>query len=686
MPDLLIELLSEEIPARLQQKASLDLEKLFTNGISELGLTYESSAAFSTPRRLTLALENVASTSLSRVEEKKGPRKGAPDKAIEGFLKNTGLELSQLEVRQEKKGEFYFANIRTEGRKAADISSEVLEKIVRNFPWPKSMRWGQTTLKWVRPLHSIICILYDESGHKIVDMNIEGISSGDKTFGHRFMGNGEFSVSSFEDYASKLKKDFVILDPSDRAEIILQEMKNQAFAQGLEHISDPSLLNEVVGLVEWPVVLMGKLEDEFLSLPREVLQTSMREHQKFFSIRNPKNDKVVKFVTVANRETSDQGSTILSGNQKVLTARLADAKFFWDNDLRIINNSGFDHWLERLKHVTFHNRLGSQFERVERITYLSGAIAEKIGCDPNLAKKAASIAKSDLPSEMVYEFPELQGVMGSYYATEAGFEKQIADACKEHYAPLGPSDDVPNSPTSIVVALADKIDTLTSFWAINEKPTGSKDPFALRRSALGVIRIIIENDLRVSLTDILALGSDGADVEDLKNFIHQRMKVFLRDKDLRYDLIDACLSIEKSDDLALSVKKSFALADFIKASDGTNLIQGFKRANNILLQAEQTDGVEYSYGADLKYAKEDAERNLFSILDNEEVKIRNALEKENFVEAMNSMAKLREPIDSFFETVQINSDVDVIRRNRLNLLSRICKLCLSVADLTKVEE
>jgi len=446
------------------------------------------------------------------------------------------------------------------------------------------------------------------------------------------------------------------------------------------------LLNEVVGLVEWPVVLMGKLEDEFLSLPREVLQTSMREHQKFFSIRNPKNDKVVQFVTVANRETSDQGSTILSGNQKVLTARLADAKFFWDNDLRIVNNSGFDHWLERLKHVTFHNKLGSQFERVERITYLSGAIAEKIGCDPNLAKKAASIAKSDLPSEMVYEFPELQGVMGSYYATEAGFEKQIADACKEHYAPLGPSDDVPNSPTSIVVALADKIDTLTSFWAINEKPTGSKDPFALRRSALGVIRIIIENDLRVSLTDILALGSDGADVEDLKNFIHQRMKVFLRDKDLRYDLIDACLSIEKSDDLALSVKKSFALADFIKASDGTNLIQGFKRANNILLQAEQTDGVEYSYGADLKYAEEDAERNLFSVLDNEEVKIRNALEKENFVEAMNSMAKLREPIDSFFETVQINSDVDVIRRNRLNLLSRICKLCLSVADLTKVEE
>jgi glycyl-tRNA synthetase beta chain len=528
--------------------------------------------------------------------------------------------------------------------------------------------------------------LYDESGHKIVDMDIEGISSGDKTFGHRFMGNGEFSVSSFEDYASKLKKDFVILDPSDRAEIILQEMKNQAFAQGLEHISDPGLLNEIVGLVEWPVVLMGKLEDEFLSLPSEVLQTSMREHQKFFSIRNPKNDKVVQFATVANRETSDQGSTILSGNQKVLTARLADAKFFWDNDLRIVNNSGLDYWLERLKQVTFHNRLGSQFERVERITHLSGAIAKKIGYDSNLAKKAASIAKSDLPSEMVYEFPELQGVMGSYYATEAGFEKQIADACKDHYAPLGPSDDVPNSPISIVVALADKIDTLASFWAINEKPTGSKDPFALRRSALGVIRILIENDLRVSLTDILVLGSDGTDVEDLKNFIHQRMKVFLRDKDLRHDLIDACLSFDESDDLALSVKKSFALADFIKSSDGTNLIQGFKRANNILLQAEQTDGVEYSYGADLKYAEEDAERNLFSVLDNEEVKIRAALEKENFVEAMNSMAKLREPIDSFFETVQINSDVDVIRRNRLNLLSRICKLCLSVADLTKVEE
>ena len=685
MPDLLIELLSEEIPARMQRKASSDLEKLFTEGISELGLTYESSANFSTPRRLTLVLENVSSKSLSRVEEKRGPRKDAPEKAVQGFLKSVGLELSQLEIRQEKKGEFYFASIRTEGKKAADIVSTVLDKTVRNFPWPKSMRWGEGSLKWVRPLHSIICILYDEDGSKVVNIDIEGISSGDKTFGHRFMGNGGFSVNSFDDYASKLKKEFVILDPSERAEIILQEIENQAFAQGLELINDPSLLNEVVGLIEWPVVLMGKLEDRFLSLPPEVLQTSMREHQKFFSILNPKNNKVVQFATVANRETSDNGSTILAGNQKVLSARLADAKFFWDNDLRIINTSGLDLWLEKLKQVTFHNKLGNQFERVARITYLSEAIAKKIGCDPNLAKSAASISKSDLSSEMVYEFPELQGVMGTYYAIEAGFEKNIANACKEHYAPLGPSDEVPNSLVSIVVALADKIDTLTSFWSINEKPTGSKDPFALRRSALGLIRIIIENDIRISLSDILALGNAGADIKDLKYFIHQRMKVFLRDQSLRHDLIDACLSLDEGDDLALSVKKSFALMDFIKTSDGSNLIQGFKRANNILLQAEQNDGVEYSYGADLKYAEEDAERNLFYALDNEEVKIRSALEKEDFVDAMNSMANLRTPIDSFFETVQINSDVDVIRRNRLNLLSRICKLCLSVADLTKVE-
>jgi len=669
----------------MQRKASSDLEKLFTDGISELGLTYESSANFSTPRRLTLVLQNVSNTSLSRVEEKRGPRKDAPEKAIQGFLTNTGLELSQLEVRQEKKGEFYYASIRTEGREAAVIISAVLDKIVRNFPWPKSMRWGESSLKWVRPLHSLICILYDDDGSKVVEMDIEGISSGDKTFGHRFMGNGDFSVNSFEDYASKLKKEFVILDPSERAEIILQEIENQAFAQGLELINDPSLLDEVVGLIEWPVVLMGKLEDQFLSLPPEVLQTSMREHQKFFSVLNPKNKKVVQFATVANRETSDNGSTILAGNQKVLSARLADAKFFWDNDLRIINTNGLDLWLEKLKQVTFHNKLGSQFERVERITNLSGTIAKKIGCDPNLAKSAASISKSDLSSEMVYEFPELQGVMGTYYAIEVGFEENIANACKEHYAPLGPSDEVPNSPTSIVVALADKIDTLTSFWAINEKPTGSKDPFALRRSALGLIRIIIENDIRISLSDILALGNDGADIEDLKYFIHQRMKVFLRDQSLRHDLIDACLSLDKGDDLALSVKKSFALMDFIETSDGSNLIQGFKRANNILLQAEQNDGVEYSYGADPKYAEEEAERNLFYALDNEEVKIRGAVEKENFVEAMNSMANLRMPIDSFFESVQINSDVDIIRRNRLNLLSRICKLCLSVADLTKVE-
>ena len=685
MPDLLIELLSEEIPARMQRKASSDLEKLFTDGISELGLTYESSANFSTPRRLTLVLQNVSSTSLSRVEEKRGPRKDAPEKAIQGFLKNTGLELSQLEVRQEKNGEFYFESIRTEGRKAANIISAVLDKTVRNFPWPKSMRWGENSLKWVRPLHSIICILYDEDGSKVVNIDIEGVSSGDKTFGHRFMGNGDFSVNSFEDYASKLKKEFVILDPSQREEIILQEIENQAFAQGLELINDHSLLNEVVGLIEWPVVLMGKLEDQFLSLPPEVLQTSMREHQKFFSLLNPKNKKVVQFATVANRETSDNGSTILAGNQKVLSARLADAKFFWDNDLRIINTSGLDLWQQKLKRVTFHNKLGNQFERVARITYLSEAIAKKIGCDPNLAKSAASISKSDLSSEMVYEFPELQGVMGTYYAIEAGFEKNIANACKEHYAPLGPSDEVPSSPVSIVVALADKIDTLTSFWSINEKPTGSKDPFALRRSALGLIRIIIENDIRISLSDILALGNDGADIQDLKYFIHQRMKVFLRDQSLRHDLIDACVSLDKGDDLALSVKKSFALRDFIKTSDGSNLIQGFKRANNILLQAEQNDGVEYSYGADPKFAEEDAERNLFDALDDEEVKIRRALEEENFVEAMNSMANLRIPIDSFFETVQINSDIDFIRRNRLNLLSRICKLCLSVADLTKVE-
>ena len=685
MPDLLIELLSEEIPARMQRRASLDFEKLLTDGISELGLSYESSAAFTTPRRLVLVLENVSSKSLSRSEEKRGPRTDAPEKAIQGFLKSTGFDLSQLEIRQEKKGEFYYATFQTKGREAAEVISVVLEKIIRNFPWPKSMRWGKNSLKWVRPLHSIVCILYDDDGSKIVDINIEGISSGDKTYGHRFMGSGEFSVTSFEDYAAKLKKNYVVLDPSERAEIILQEMKNQAFAQGLELINDLSLLNEVVGLIEWPVVLLGKLEDEFLALPAEVLQTSMREHQKFFSIRNPKDNKVVQFATVANRETADGGSTILSGNQKVLSARLSDAKFFWDNDLRTIKTDGLDIWLEKLKTVTFHNKLGSQFERVERIINLSEIIAKKIGCDPKLAKDAAYISKADLSSEMVYEFPELQGIMGTYYAKKAGYAASVSETCKDHYAPLGPSDEVPGSPISTVVALADKIDTLTNFWAIEEKPTGSKDPFALRRSALGMIRIIIENDIRISLSEILALGNKKADIEDLKEFIYQRMKVFLREKELRHDIIDACLSIDKEDDLALSVKKSFALMEFIKTSDGSNLIQGFKRANNILLQAEKNDGVEYSFGADLKYAKEDAELNLFSVLDSEEVKIKASLEREDFVEAMNSMANLRAPIDSFFETVQINSDVDHIRRNRLNLLSRICKLCLSVADLTKVE-
>ncbi|NDA29877.1 MAG: glycine--tRNA ligase subunit beta, partial [Alphaproteobacteria bacterium] len=435
MPDLLIELLSEEIPARMQRRASLDFEKLLTDGISELGLSYESSAAFTTPRRLVLVLENVSNKSLGRSEERRGPRTDAPEKAIQGFLKSTGFDLSQLEVRQEKKGEFYYATFQTKGRAAADVISVVLEKIIRNFPWPKSMRWGETSLKWVRPLHSIVCILYDDDGSKIVDINIEGISSGDKTYGHRFMGSGEFSVTSFEDYAAKLKKNYVVLDPSERAEIILQEMKNQAFAQGLELINDLSLLNEVVGLIEWPVVLLGKLEDEFLALPAEVLQTSMREHQKFFSIRNPKDNKVVQFATVANRETADGGSTILSGNQKVLSARLSDAKFFWDNDLRTIKTDGLDVWLEKLKKVTFHNKLGSQFERVERIINLSEIIAKKIGCDPKLAKDAAYISKADLSSEMVYEFPELQGIMGTYYAKKAGYAASVSETCKDHYAP-----------------------------------------------------------------------------------------------------------------------------------------------------------------------------------------------------------------------------------------------------------
>ena len=694
MPNLLIELFSEEIPARMQRRAAEDLKKIVTNGMVDAGLTYAGAAAFSTPRRLTLAVQDVLSESPTIQEERKGPRVDAPDKAIEGFLRGAGLTKDQLEVRDEKKGKVYFATIKKPGRPATDIIAEVLENAVRNFPWPKSMRWGAGSLRWVRPLHSIVCILTDDLDTHIVPLNIDGIESGNTTLGHRFMSSGDrITVSGFDDYAAALKKHYVILDPEERAQMIWQDATNIAFASGLEIVEDAGLLAEVSGLVEWPVVLMGEIDQEFLELPPEVLQTSMREHQKFFSVRDTKSGQITRFITVANRETADQGATILAGNQKVLSARLADAKFFWENDLRVATTQGLSAWSDRLSNVTFHNKLGTQKDRIDRIMALANALSPMTSADARLAEKAAEIAKADLSSEMVYEFPELQGLMGRYYAQAAGEVQEVANACEQHWQPLGPSDDVPTEAVSVTVALADKMDTLCGFWAIDEKPTGSKDPFALRRAALGVIRLVLENQTRLPLSVVAKLhfnrfehGQNDEDMaSDLLGFFHDRLKVYLRDRGIRHDVIDACIAMEGNDDIALLVKRAEALTEFLSSEDGENLVQGFRRANNILTQAEEKDGVEYSFGADVKFAETEEERALFSAIDTQGPKIDDAIQAEDFVSAMGAMASLRVPVDAFFEAVQVNSDNEIVRRNRLNLLSQVRKICARVVDLGRID-
>ena len=703
MPDLLIELFSEEIPARMQSRAADDLKKLVTNGLVDAGLTYASAAAFSTPRRLTLTIEGMLDASPSLVEERKGPKADAPEKAIEGFLRGAGLTRDQLEERDTPKGKILFAMINKPGRPAAEIVAEVLETTIRNFPWPKSMRWGSGSLRWVRPLHSILCILSAEDGAQTVPLTIDGITAGDTTRGHRFLAPDAITVSSFDDYTAKLKRAFVVLDPAERRDTIWNDATNMAFANGLEVVEDAGLLAEVAGLVEYPVVLMGQIGDDFLGLPPEVLQTSMKEHQKFFSVRNPKSGRIERFVTVANRTTADDGATILAGNEKVLSARLSDAKFFWENDLRIAQSeAGMQTWVDRLSNVTFHNKLGTQAELISRMEALAGELAPMVGADAEEARAAARFAKADLSSEMVYEFPELQGLMGSYYAKAAGKSDAIAAAAQDHYAPLGPSDDVPTAPVSIAVALAEKIDKLTGFWAIDEKPTGSKDPFALRRAALGVIRILVENDVSLDLSVALYSGlklhgvefGDASDEQDFANldtkvnlvsFLHDRLKVYLKDQGVRHDVIDACIAMDGNDDLTLLVKRAKALSETLKTDDGENLIQGFKRANNILSQAEDADGVEYSFGADIKFAETEEERALFAALDTAEAQIKPAMEAQDFGTAMSAMASLRGPIDAFFDAVQVNSDNATVRRNRLNLLSRIRTICSSVADLTKID-
>lgn len=697
MSELLIELFSEEIPARMQVRASEDLKRLVTDGLTAAGLTFATARAYSTPRRLALVIDGLPAMSPAISEERKGPRVGAPEQALAGFLKSAGLaSIADAEiVKDEKKGDYYVARIDKPGRKAADITAELLPAILAKFPWPKSMRWGSGTFQWVRPLHSIICLL----DGKVVPFEIAGIASGVSTRGHRFHGNTAFKVKSFDDYVTQLTAHKVMLDPATRMATISEQAHAAAKAAKLQLVEDEALVAENAGLTEWPVVLMGSFDKDFLDVPGEVLTTSMKQHQKCFSVRDPKTKKLAnKFILVSNLTATDGGAQIVSGNEKVIRARLSDAKFFWDQDLK----KPLDEMANELAGITFHEKLGTQKDRVERIAELAAQIAGAVDAVPEDARRAAQLAKADLVSGMVGEFPELQGLMGRYYAEKAGTKADIARAIELHYKPKGPTDVVPKEEdgdsVAIAVALADKLDTLVGFWSANAKPTGSGDPYQLRRAALGVIRIVLENDVRLPIGKTIISGyrlleeprvtGEIQDVEDLKedllSFFADRLKVHLKEKGARHDLIDAVFALEGQDDLALIVKRVEALGAFLATDDGANLLAGVKRASNILSIEEKKDKTTFSGEPEGDLLAEPAERALASAIAKAKFDTQAAIAVENFTGAMNALAELRAPVDAFFEKVTVNVPDPALRQNRLKLLSEIRAATLNVADFSRI--
>ena len=669
MPELLIELFSEEIPAGMQQKAAADLRQMVTNALVEAGLTYEGAQAHGGARRLVLSVEGLDAKAADVNEERKGPRVDAPQAAIEGFLKSTGLGLGDLKVQDDKKGQFYLAVIRRPGRTATEIIADVVPDTIRKFPWPKSMRWGSGSLRWVRPLHSIVCTFDGE----VVPFEIDGIRSGNITHGHRFMGAQNIEVRRFEDYAQKLYHNFVVVDATARVETIRTEARNLSFAQGLELIEDEGLLKETAGLVEWPVVLMGSFDESFLSVPPEVIATSIKNHQKCFALRNASTGKLAnRYLLVSNLVAKDGGRTIVSGNNKVIAARLSDAKFFWDQDRKV----KLEHWAKKLDAITFHAKLGNQGERVQRIETLAAEIARKIGADPEKAQLASRLAKADLVTGMVGEFPELQGLMGRYYALDQGVDPDVADAIRDHYKPVGPTDSIPVSAVGQAVALADKLDTLNGFWSIDEKPTGSKDPYALRRSALGVIRIILDKNLRLPLT---FCG------DDLIAFFADRLKVHLKEQGKRHDLIDAVFTLGNQNDLLMVTKRVEALSNFLETEDGKNLLAGVKRASNILRIEEKKDGKSFDGDVNISQLIKGEEKALHTAITQALGQVRRALREEDFAGAMTALAKLRVPVDAFFEGVTVNDKDATFRENRLRLLNHIRAATAEVADFSRIE-
>jgi len=701
MPDLLLELFSEEIPARMQRRAAEDLKKLVTDALVERGFLYEGAQGFATPRRLALTVMGLPVKGQDVREERKGPRVGSTDAAIQGFLKGAGLtSLDQAKIESDpKKGEFYVAVIEKPGRATTDVLAEILPQIIRNFPWPKSMRWGAASkdpgsLRWVRPLQSILCTFGPETEDpEIVRFEVDGIASGDVTYGHRFLAPGPIRVKRFDDYVPALERAKVVLDANRRKDMILHDAKDLALAQGLELVEDEGLLEEVAGLVEWPVVLMGSFDEAFLDIPPEVIRTTIRANQKCFVLRDPATGRLAnKFILVSNLIASDGGKTIIGGNERVVRARLSDAKFFWETDQKV----KLEERLEKLKTIVFHEKLGTQYERVERIAALSKELAPMVGANAGLAETAALLAKADLVTEMVGEFPELQGLMGRYYTALQGHNPSVAAAIEEHYKPLGPSDRVPTDPVSVTVALADKIDTLVGFWAIDEKPTGSKDPYALRRAALGVIRLVIDNNLRVRLQPAFAAGlqklkqqADAVGVSnDLLSFFADRLKVYLRDQGARHDLIDAVFALEGQDDLLMIVRRVEALGRFLDTEDGANLLAGYRRAANILRIEEKKDGRAYSEAPDLQIVNDQGqieEKALAVVLHQAREEAAAAIGSEDFEDAMRALSRLRQPVDAFFDKVTVNADDPALRANRLRLLNSIREATRTVADFSRIE-
>jgi len=686
MAELLLELLSEEVPARMQARAADDLKRLVCDGLKVVGLSLDSARAFATPRRLTLVVDGIPVTQPDATEEKKGPRVDASDQAVQGFLKSVGYESpDQCEVRDIKGNRFYFAVSEKKGYPTTEVWPELFRGVFEAFPWPKSMRWGTNLQRWVRPLHGILCVF---DGKIVGDVAFGNKPVSNMTVGHRFLSPGPITVGSFAEYEEKLERASVMLDPARRRETILRSAENLAAQEKLTLWHDDALLGEVMGLVEWPVALMGSIDDEFMDLPPEVLTTTMRHHQKYFSLLDAKGNLAPRFIMVAGTRPDDKGAAIIAGNERVLRARLADARFFWDLDRK----RKLESRTAALAGVVFHARLGTLAEKAERLGKLAGELAAHIpGVNRKHASRAGRLAKADLVTGMVGEFPELQGVMGRYYAFHDGEPDPVCEAIAGHYAPAGPADDCPTASVSVALALADKIDTLVGFFAIGETPTGSKDPFALRRAALGVIRLILENHLRIPLATIFSRAASfygkgvRLDPDDLLVFFADRLKVHLKEKGVRHDLIAAVFALGGEDDLVRLMARVEALSSFLESDDGANLLTAFNRVVNIVAIEEKKDGKSYGGKVNRKRLETVGEKALSQALAAVEKESAAKLKAEDFTATMTAMATLRPSVDTFFDHVTINCEDAALRANRLKLLSRIGAVMGAVADFSKIE-